>query len=169
MGGRKIHALFIRDITKLKEHEKELQKQQNRVETLLLNILPKSIADQLRQNQSHEHDGKKRTSLIAQQFESVTVLFADIVGFTSLSSSLSPEQLVMLLNSVFSIWDKLTVQFGVEKIKTIGDCYMVVSGAPVPFECKQLRTNLFSHLIYHSARRGHDGFCNSNAGSTGRL
>ncbi|KAH3762999.1 PAS domain S-box protein [Pelomyxa schiedti] len=133
LGGRKIHALFLRDITKLKEHEKELQKQQNRVESLLLNILPKSIADQLRQNPSHEHE-KKRTALIAQQFESVTVLFADIVGFTSLSSSLSPEQLVMLLNSVFSIWDKLTVQFGVEKIKTIGDCYMVVSGAPIPFE-----------------------------------
>lgn len=99
-----------------------LAKQQS--ERLLLNILPRSIADQL----------KQATGAIAQQFEDVAILFADIVGFTPLSAQMSPIQLVNLLNGVFSAFDKLADRYGLEKIKTIGDAYMVVSGLPRPQE-----------------------------------
>ncbi|MBD2576754.1 adenylate/guanylate cyclase domain-containing protein [Oscillatoria sp. FACHB-1406] len=99
-----------------------LAKQQS--ERLLLNILPRSIADQL----------KQATGAIAQQFDDVAILFADIVGFTPLSAQMSPIQLVNLLNGVFSAFDKLADRYGLEKIKTIGDAYMVVSGLPRPQE-----------------------------------
>ncbi len=87
-------------------------------ERLLLNILPPSIADRLRRGEV----------VIADRFDEMTVLFADCVHFTELSSSLSPNELVNLLNEVFSLFDRLVDQYGLEKIKTIGDAYMVVGG-----------------------------------------
>lgn len=100
----------------------ELQAEQERSERLLLNILPESIAVRLKQ----EHQ------TIAESFTDVTVLFADIVGFTQLSSQISPPELVELLNQIFSAFDQLAEDHGLEKIKTIGDAYMVVAGLPVP-------------------------------------
>jgi adenylate cyclase len=91
-------------------------------ERLLLNILPEPIAQRL----------KTESGVIADRFESVTVLFADIVGFTPLSESLSPEEMVQWLNEVYSAFDELVIKHGVEKIRTIGDGYMVAAG--VPFE-----------------------------------
>jgi class 3 adenylate cyclase len=91
-------------------------------ERLLLNVLPAPIAKRLRQGE--------RT--IADSFPRVTVLFADIVGFTQLSARTSPEELVQILDAIFSDFDALAEKYGVEKIKTIGDCYMVVGGAPTP-------------------------------------
>lgn len=70
--------------------------------------------------------------VIAEYFENVTILFADIVGFTPLSSRLSPIKLVNLLNQIFSCFDQLAQHHGLEKIKTIGDAYMVASGLPLP-------------------------------------
>lgn len=93
---------------------------QRKSEELLLNILPSSIADRLKQAQNPIADG----------FEEVTVLFADIVNFTHLSSQVSPQELVGLLNQLFSAFDHLSEEFQVEKIKTIGDAYMVVGGLP---------------------------------------
>jgi len=84
--------------------------------------LPESIADKLKRN----------TDTIAESFESTTILFADIVGFTKFSSSTSPKELVDLLNQIFSLFDEVVDRFGVEKIKTIGDAYMVVGGIPEP-------------------------------------
>ncbi|NET53308.1 MAG: adenylate/guanylate cyclase domain-containing protein, partial [Merismopedia sp. SIO2A8] len=69
---------------------------------------------------------------IAEQFEDITILFADIVGFTPLSARLEPIELVNLLNQVFSRFDDLADELGLEKIKTIGDAYMVAAGLPVP-------------------------------------
>lgn len=103
---------------------KELKIAQEKTERLLLNILPESIAERL----------KQQNSTIADSFEEVTVLFADIVGFTELSSRIPPSELVDLLNQIFSRFDKLAEYHKVEKIKTIGDAYMVVSG--LPDECK---------------------------------
>lgn len=100
----------------------KLMEEQQRAETLLLNILPQPIADELMQTQAS----------VPQHFDEVTILFADIVGFTSLSSRLSPIQLVTLLNQIFSAFDSLAEQFGLEKIKTIGDAYMVAAGLPTP-------------------------------------
>lgn len=91
-------------------------------EKLLLNVLPESIADELKRN----------TDTIDESFESTTILFADIVGFTKFSSSTSPKELVGFLNQIFSLFDEIVDRFGVEKIKTIGDAYMVVGGIPEP-------------------------------------
>lgn len=94
----------------------------NQSEQLLLNILPEPIAERLKQDQGAIADG----------FAEATVLFADIVGFTQLASRLSPQELVQLLNRIFSRFDQLAERFHLEKIKTIGDAYMVVGGLPHP-------------------------------------
>jgi adenylate cyclase len=100
----------------------QLQTEREKSERLLLNILPKPIADRLKQGQS----------TIADSFTEVTVLFADVVDFTRLSAHLSPTELVVLLNEIFSTLDRLAEQHSLEKIKTIGDAYMVVGGLPTP-------------------------------------
>jgi len=109
---------------KRKEAEVALQEQQAKTEELLLNILPQPIAERL----------KVDTTTIADSFEEVTVLFADLVGFTQLAATLPPIAIVEQLNVIFSEFDALTAQYGLEKIKTIGDAYMVVGGLPTPRE-----------------------------------
>ena len=99
-----------------------LGQEQQRSERLLLNVLPKEIAALLKDDQ--------RT--IADQFDAVSVLFADVVGFTPLSARLAPKEMVELLNEVFSYFDSLTERYRLEKIRTIGDNYMVASGVPRP-------------------------------------
>ena len=91
-------------------------------ERLLLNVLPASIAEQL----------KRQPGIIAERFDDVSVLFADIVGFTPLSAQLTPTGLIELLNRVFSGFDELSGKHGLEKIKTIGDAYMVAGGLLEP-------------------------------------
>ena len=98
-----------------------LEQERNRSEKLLHNIIPKSIADQL----------KKDSKLISMDNPVISVLFADIVSFTVMSEKTSSEKIVGFLNDMFSKFDDLTETFGVEKIKTIGDSYMVVAGIPV--------------------------------------
>ncbi|MEG4984401.1 adenylate/guanylate cyclase domain-containing protein [Microcoleus sp. BR0-C5] len=108
----------------------ELRQEKERSEQLLLNILPAEIADRLmRTNESP-----------AEHFEEATILFADIVGFTSISARIEPMQLVAGLNQIFSAFDQLTEKHGLEKIKTIGDAYMVVGGLPVsrPDHCEAI-------------------------------
>ena len=90
-----------------------------RSERLLLNVLPAPISARLKDDEE-----------IADGFAEVTVLFADIVGFTELSQKLSPDALVKMLNQIFSAFDDLAEEHGLEKIKTIGDCYMVAAGIP---------------------------------------
>jgi class 3 adenylate cyclase len=96
--------------------------EKEKTERILHNVLPPSIAQRL----------KSCETTIAERYEEVTVLFADIVGFTELSARLSPEVLVQSLNRVFSRFDALSRRLRLEKIKTIGDCYMVVAGLPDP-------------------------------------
>jgi adenylate cyclase len=91
-------------------------------EALLLNILPRSIADRL----------KRGEKVIADDYDEVTVLFADLVGFTPFAAGQSPARVVEVLNRVFNAFDTLADRSGLEKIKTIGDSYMVVAGAPEP-------------------------------------
>lgn len=112
----------VSDITQRKLVQEALIFQQDQTEKLLLNILPKPIAERLKVEQS----------TIADSFEEVSVLFADIVGFTELSARMSPTELVKRLNVIFSQFDQLAEEYGVEKIKTIGDAYMVVGGLPTP-------------------------------------
>jgi adenylate cyclase len=100
--------------------EAKLELEQQKSERLLLNILPASIAERLKEDES----------VIADHFESTTVLFADIVGFTALSEKVSPTDLVRRLNRIFCAFDDLAEQYRLEKIKTIGDAYMVAGGFP---------------------------------------
>jgi adenylate cyclase len=99
---------------------KLLHVEQGRSEHLLLNILPKEIAEAL----------KNESRTIANQYDQVSILFADIVNFTPMSALLTPVGLVELLNEVFSYFDTLVEKYGLEKIKTIGDCYMAAAGIP---------------------------------------
>jgi adenylate cyclase len=93
-------------------------------ERLLLNVLPAPVASRL----------KESDQIIADGFASATVMFADIVGFTQLSERLAPTEVVALLDRVFARWDALAASHGVEKIKTIGDAYLVAAGLPSPRE-----------------------------------
>lgn len=104
----------------LEEAYEKLEAEQQLSERLLLNILPASIAERLKQEQG----------TLADSFTDVSVLFADIVGFTELSGRISPPELVELLNQIFSSFDQLADLHQLEKIKTIGDAYMVVAGLP---------------------------------------
>ena len=99
-----------------------LDSEHQRSESLLLNVLPAPVAERL----------KRSEAVIADGFDGVTVLFADIVGFTPLSASLTPKEVVTLLNTLFTVFDRLVDSYGLEKIKTIGDAYMVAAGVPVP-------------------------------------
>lgn len=104
--------------TQLDQQHQLLAEEQGKSERVLLNVLPSSIAQRLKNHQG----------LIADGHADVTVMFADLVNFTQLTESLSPEQMVALLNTVFSGFDELSEKYGVEKIKTIGDAYMAVGG-----------------------------------------
>ncbi len=99
-----------------------LRFEHQRSEELLLNILPKPIANRLKQGQN----------IIADSFAEVSILFADLVNFTRLAAQVTPTTLVTLLNEIFSMFDRLAQHHGLEKIKTIGDAYMVVGGLPTP-------------------------------------
>jgi len=112
---------------KRREAEAALKESQRQTEQLLLSILPVSIADRLKQAEVHIGPF---ASTIAESFAEVTVMFADLVGFTEIAARLSPIALVEALNQIFSSFDRLSERYGLEKIKTIGDAYMVVGGLP---------------------------------------
>lgn len=99
-----------------------LADEQEKSESLLLNILPKQIADAL----------KASPTTIADHYEGASVLFADVVEFTPLSARMTPNELVELLNEVFTYFDEVADDLGIEKIKTIGDAYMAAAGVPIP-------------------------------------
>ena len=106
----------------LQEQHEQLEREQDKTENLLLNILPRSVSQRLK-------GGEKR---IADAHHEVSVLFADLVGFTQLSHGMSAEKLVNMLDEIFSRFDWIVGDAGVEKIKTIGDSYMLVGGVPEP-------------------------------------
>jgi adenylate cyclase len=91
-------------------------------ERLLLNVLPRTIAERL----------KRETGIIAETHDDVTVVFADVVDFTRFTERTAPERVVGVLDEIFSAFDGLAERLGLEKIKTIGDAYMVVAGLPEP-------------------------------------
>lgn len=99
---------------------RRLAEEQERSESLLLNILPREVAAVL----------KRGNRVIADQYEAASILFADVVDFTPLSAGMKPVEIVGMLDEVFSLFDELADRHGLEKIKTIGDCYMVAAGIP---------------------------------------
>jgi len=131
------HPLVLvecRDISKQKETEymletysemsekntRELQREKDRVEKLLLNIMPKSVYEEM----------KDFGSTTPQRFDSASVMMLDFVGFTEMAISRDPTALIAELNDIFSAFDRISELFGCERIKTIGDAYMAVSGMP---------------------------------------
>ncbi|HEC24052.1 MAG TPA: adenylate/guanylate cyclase domain-containing protein, partial [Chloroflexi bacterium] len=123
-----LHARVSASLEKKRLRDQEqaylrrLEAERERSERLLLNILPAPVIERL----------KQQPETIADSFSDVTVLFADIVNFTKLAASIPPAELVDLLNRIFSTFDRLADQHGLEKIKTIGDAYMAVGGLPTP-------------------------------------
>ncbi len=111
---------IVHDISERRQMENELRQQRQQADRLLVNILPYRIAQRL----------KSGSRTIAESLDQVSVLFADLVDFTAASTTMSPRQLVNMLNEVFSIFDQLAEFYRLEKIKTIGDAYMVAGGLP---------------------------------------
>jgi class 3 adenylate cyclase len=110
------------NIEKINSLNEGIEKERQKSEKLLLNILPASIAERL----------KAGENVISDYFPEATVMFADLAGFTKMSAKLaSPEKLVIILNDIFTEFDMVANKYGLEKIKTIGDCYMVAGGIPV--------------------------------------
>lgn len=122
--------VFRPAVKKIQDTLGKLALEQAQSENLLLNILPHPIAQRLKQSQTSKT--KTDNIMIADGYNDATVMFADIVGFTNLSSRIPPQQLVDLLNQIFSRFDLIAESYKLEKIKTIGDAYMVVGGLPNP-------------------------------------
>lgn len=133
-------AQMLEHRRKIEESERDRQLKIARHEVtvnLLHKTLPPSIAERLMNGENN----------IADKFDNVTILFADIVGFTPLSARTTPKRMVELLNNLFTRFDKLTFQYKVERIKTIGDAYMVVAGAPEPCEDHAIRMMDFAFAM----------------------
>jgi len=122
MVGLTLGAIVAFMAYAVRHTEHHLEQEHDKSESLLLNILPRPIAERL----------KASPQTIADGFPHVTVLFSDIVGFTPMSEKLSPRELVAVLNQLFTGFDRIAAEHGLEKIKTIGDAYMVAGGLPVP-------------------------------------
>ncbi|MCB1171517.1 MAG: adenylate/guanylate cyclase domain-containing protein, partial [Leptospiraceae bacterium] len=126
-----LHFRYQRDEAQsaLSREHQLLQQEQDRSESLLLNVLPQRIAERL----------KNEPGPIAEGFDRVAVLFADIANFTPLAERLSPQELVSMLNQIFSRFDEICDAHGLEKIKTLGDAYMAAAGLPEPVDRPEAR------------------------------
>jgi adenylate cyclase len=136
--------LRVRNMLEVRLLHQETKKLYDRVaaeqqvsERLLLNVLPRSIAERLKGRRDQINDGA--AEVIADSHDEVTVLFADIVEFTRFSEGVSAQVLVNVLNDVFVRFDEIADKRGLEKIKTIGDAYMVAAGLPLPVEDHAIR------------------------------
>ena len=118
--GAALEKKRLRDVEQI--YLRQIEEERARSDRLLLNILPPPIADRL----------KNGESFIVDSYDEVTVMFADLVGFTTLSTQVSPKTLVRLLDQIFTAFDELADRHGLEKIKTIGDAYMAAAGIPFP-------------------------------------
>jgi guanylate cyclase len=122
VGGTIVFTLLAMFAGERSDALAALRLEQAKAESLLLNILPQSIAERL----------KVQSQRIADQIDSASILFADVVDFTPWSERLAPAEVVGYLDHLFSHFDELAERHGLEKIKTIGDCYMVAAGVPTP-------------------------------------
>jgi class 3 adenylate cyclase/CheY-like chemotaxis protein len=116
--GASLEKKWLRD--REKQFIADLEQEKQRSETLLLNILPRKIVDRMRGGET----------VIADRISEATILFCDLVGFTTLSQELSADRVIDFLSRIFSAFDRLAAEQGVEKIKTIGDSYMAAAGVP---------------------------------------
>ncbi|MEZ4403684.1 MAG: adenylate/guanylate cyclase domain-containing protein [Kofleriaceae bacterium] len=144
-----LHSEHLESLVRDRTSELEAEKQTT--DRLLLNVLPGPIATRLKQGEG----------VIVDRFDDVSVLFADIVGFTAMSARTSPEALVAMLDDLFTRFDALADRHGLEKIKTIGDAYMVVAGVPEPTpdhaqRMARMGLDMLATLAAYAATRGID-------------
>lgn len=119
-GGKRYYSGIIRDITEKKRAEATILGEKKKADTLLLNILPRQVADEL----------KNKGKATAKKYDQVSILFTDFKDFTALASSITPIKLVKELNDIFGHFDEILEVFKIEKIKTIGDAYFAACGLP---------------------------------------
>lgn len=139
--GKRYYSGIIRDITEKKKAELIILNEQKKSDALLLNILPKQVADEL----------KSRGKATAKRYENVTILFTDFIDFTSMASLISPTRLVKELNEIFSYFDDIMEAHQIQKIKTIGDAYFAACGSPEKnkdhaFQCIEAARQMFKYL-----------------------
>ncbi|MEP7322547.1 MAG: adenylate/guanylate cyclase domain-containing protein [Saprospiraceae bacterium] len=139
--GKRYYSGIIRDITEKKKAELIILDEKKKSDELLLNILPKPIADELKSK------GKATT----KRYQNVTILFTDFKDFTLLASAITPNKLVKELNDIFSHFDDILETFQIEKIKTIGDAYFAACGLPQKnknhaFHCIEAVKQMFKYL-----------------------
>ena len=145
VGGTIVFTLLAVFARQRRDALAALREEEAKAQNLLLNILPRSIAERL----------KVETRTIADQYSSASILFADVVDFTPLAERLPPAEVVTLLDRLFSHFDELAERYGVEKIKTIGDSYMVAAGVPSP-RPDHARALALMALDMHAAMRSVD-------------
>ncbi|MEI7568819.1 MAG: adenylate/guanylate cyclase domain-containing protein [Alcaligenaceae bacterium] len=141
LAKKRLGDLNRERIIELQQEKELLNIEQLKTEKLMLNILPKPIADRLKRGEKN----------IAGSYSEVTILFSDLVGFTKLSTTTTAAELVRLLNDLFSRFDRRAEDLGLEKIKTIGDAYMAVGGLPIPRSdhahiCAEMALGMFEDL-----------------------
>jgi adenylate cyclase len=146
VGGTMVFTLLALFAKQRQDALTALQIAQDQAESLLLNVLPRPIAERLR----------AEPETIADQFTSASILFADVVDFTRRSEQLTPADVVGILDHLFSHFDMLAERYAVEKIKTIGDAYMVAAGVPSP-RPDHARALALMALDMIDAMRSHDG------------
>jgi PAS domain S-box-containing protein len=139
--GKRYYSGIIRDITEKKKAELIILNEKKKSDELLLNILPKQVADELKKS------GKATT----KRYENVTILFTDFKDFTMMASLISPIKVVKELNEIFSRFDDILEAFKIEKIKTIGDAYFAACGLPEKnkdhaFQCIEAARQMFKYL-----------------------
>jgi len=146
---KRLRDLDQKHLEMLNQEKELLEVEQMKTEKLMLNILPRPIADRLKRGEKN----------ISGSYPDVTILFSDLVGFTKMSSQTSATDLVKLLNDLFTRFDKRADALGVEKIKTIGDAYMAVAGLPIPRPdhaqlCAELALGMFEDLKAFNQENG---------------
>ena len=146
---KRLRDLDQQHLEMLNKEKELLEVEQLKTEKLMLNILPRPIADRLKRGEKN----------ISGSYPDVTILFSDLVGFTKMSSQTSATDLVKLLNDLFTLFDKRADALGVEKIKTIGDAYMAVAGLPIPRPdhaqlCAELALGMFDDLKAFNQENG---------------
>jgi class 3 adenylate cyclase len=127
---------------KLDKLSKSLEKERHLSQLLLDQILPEKVVNDLREGRNVK----------TESYSDVTVFFSDIVGFTKIASDLSPEDVIDMLNQLYSVMDHLCTKFGLYKVETIGDAYMAVSGLPVPDENHALNIANFSIAVLSATK-----------------
>jgi PAS domain S-box-containing protein len=133
--GEPCFAVYLHDLTERKRMLR-IEAEKNAAEYLLFNMLPAEIAGQLKDDPSH----------IAESHNFSAVLFADIVGFTSMTSTMDPRAVVSMLNDLFSMFDEVVEKYGLNKVKTIGDCYMVTSVPAIEVDDEVEHCRLMCHF-----------------------